>query len=68
MTEKSQASHKRNEVGFWRRVAARFRRGSGPPAMTEDYRRATENNRSVQAVQRQEYGNATMRAWGGSGQ
>ena len=68
MTEKSQAPHKRSEVGFWRRVAARFRRGSAPPAMTEDYRRATDHNRSVQELQRQEYGKATLRAWGGSGQ
>ena len=67
MTEKSRAPDKQSEVGFWRRVAARFRRGSGPPAMTEDYRRATGHNRSVQALQRQEYGNAAMRGWGASG-
>jgi hypothetical protein len=70
MTEKSRAPHK---LGAWRRVAAMFRRGSAAPAMTEDYRRATEHNRSVQALQREEYGNAAARGfgasgWGGSGQ
>jgi hypothetical protein len=65
MTENSRAPHKLSVVGAWKRVVARFRRGSKPPAMTEDYRRATEHNRSVQALQREEYGNATMRGWGG---
>lgn len=68
MTEKSRAPHKLSMVGAWKRLAAKFRRGGKPPAMTEDYRRATEHNRSVQALQRQEYGNAALRAWGQSGQ
>jgi len=49
------------------KVTAMFRRESAGPATTEDYRRATEHNRSVQALQREEYGNAAARGFGASG-
>jgi len=68
MTEESRAPHELNEVGFWRRVAARLRSRSDRPRTTEDYRRATAGrDRSNQALERQELAGGEMRGLGGIG-
>lgn len=68
MTEKSRAPHKLSVVRAWRRAAARLHSRGDRPRTTEDYRRATAGrDRSVEALQRQELGNAAARGLGGGG-